>query len=425
MRKLHLLLILVLVLSVAPTTISSAQDSVTLTFINWIGAEEAYVDDLEAMIAAFEEQNPNIQIESQAVPFNQSLDQLLVMSLGGTPPDVSMAHVTWVAPLAEAGVLAPLDDLLPNQDDYYEAGIQGKTFDGHLWAAPWAPSPIIIYYNTDLLAQAGFDEPPATWDEMIDMSYAVAELGVDEEGNTIYGNGISSAPIAGAGYFFLPWIWAHGGEYLDADGNIAIDSPETVAAFEEVQQLFEDGVVPSGVEIRDLRNLFAQGQVGFHWDGEFGVPIFAGLSPLGEEFADHYGIMQVPSDTPGEAGPTIFIEHTLVVYEDSPHKEEAIKFVDFLTGPEGMAIYNEHGGAKLPARASVAEIDFYDRPENAFMQPFIEAMDSARPLPAQSSAFLAGMEAIAVANQRVSLNFDDAVEVVADLQEELEELYAQ
>ena len=71
------------------------------------------------------------------------------MSLGGTPTDVSMANVTWVAPLAEAGVLAPLEDMLPNQDDYYEAGIQGKTFDGHLWAAPWAPSPIIIYYNTD------------------------------------------------------------------------------------------------------------------------------------------------------------------------------------------------------------------------------------------------------------------------------------
>ena len=305
MKKQHLMLIFVLLftLMALSATVSIAQDDeIELTFVTWIGAEDAYVDDLAAMIAAFEEQHPNVTINSQVVPFNQSLDQLLVMSLGGTPPDVSMAHVTWVAPLAEAGVLAPLNDVLPNQDDYYEAGLQGKMIDGTLWAAPWAPSPIILYYNKDLLEQAGYDAPPSTWDEMIEMSYAIAALGTDEEGNTIYGNGISSAPIAGAGYFFLPWIWNHGGEYLDEDGNVAINSAETVAAFEQVQQLFDDGVVPSGVEIRDLRNLFAQGLVGFHWDGEFGVPIFEGLSPLGADFADHYGIMQVPGNSSDEAG---------------------------------------------------------------------------------------------------------------------------
>jgi hypothetical protein len=49
----------------------------------------------------------------------------------------------------------------------------------------------------------------------------------------------------------------------------------------------------------------------------------------------------------------------------------------------------------------------------------------ARPMPAKNSAFLSAMEAVAVANQRVALNNEDPATVVAELQAEIEGLYAE
>jgi multiple sugar transport system substrate-binding protein len=424
-RRMFLIVVLTLLAALTSFSLTGAQDEVvTLDFVNWIGSEEATSDDLAAMIAAFEAANPNIRINNQPTPFNQSLETLLTRSLGGDAPDVSMAHVTWVAPLAEAGVLAPLDDLLPNQDDYLVGMLDSQTIDGSLVAVPWASSPVLMYTNMELLEQAGYNAPPQTWDEMIEMAYAVKDLGTGADGGQLYGLGISGAEIAGAGYFLLPYIWYHGGEFQGEDGSIVLDSPGTVAAFTEIQALYQDGVTPQGVEIRNLRELFAQGRIAFHWDIESMVGTFAALSPRGEDFRDAYEIVLIPGATPEEPAPTISIFHTLVIYEDTPYKEQAAAFIDFLTGPEGLAVYNEYGGNKLAVRTSSGAIEFYSQPENAFLDVFLQAIEGpARSLPAKSSAFLEAMVAIATANQRVGLNNEDPATVVADLQAEVASLY--
>ena len=161
MFKSRVLLVLVLVLVTLAAIPAQAQDTVTLEFVNWIGAEEATADDMEAMIADFEARHPNIKIDNQPVPYNQSLETLLTRSLGGDAPDVSMVHVTWVAPLNDAGVLTPLQDLIPNQDDYVAGILNAMTINGDMMAVPWAPSPIAMYANMELLEQAGYSAEEA------------------------------------------------------------------------------------------------------------------------------------------------------------------------------------------------------------------------------------------------------------------------
>lgn len=396
---------------------------VNLTFANWISTEDSTKPAYDAMIAAFEAKYPNITVTTVGYPFNQMRDQLLVSSAGGSPPDVAQVHSLWIAPLAEASLLRPLEGLLAAEtlNDYYPALLEGKRYNGDLLAVSWAPSPIIVYYNKTLLEQAGV-EVPQTWDELIAAARAVADLGVDANGNTIYGLGIASQKLAGAGYFFLPFLWNNGAELVNDQGQIVLDSPEAVSAFSEVADLFADEVSPAGVEIRDLRNLFAQGQMGFHFDGEFGVGIFSGLSPKGAAFADEYGIMQMPGNgsTPGQ---TFMIEHNLAVFQDAAHPEEARLLIEFLTSAEGLSIYNANNGNKLPARTSAAEIAFYEQPENAFMNNFITALGTARPLPAQNAQFGSAMETLAEAVQRVGIVGEEPATVVRDTAATISELY--
>ncbi len=269
---------------------AASGEKVKITFVNWIGAEDATKPAVEAMLNGFMAKYPNITVESVPIAFNQNKDQLIVMSTGGNAPDISMVHTTWVAPLVDAGVLEPLDTLLLNKDDYVGASLAGKTYNGKLMAVTWAPSPIVLYYNKNLLAKAGFKEGPKTWDEMLAQARAVAKLGKDAAGNQIYGLGISSKKLAGAGYFHLPFMNAYGGRYADDAGKVTINSPENVKAFQETKALFDEKVTPEGIEIRDLRNLFANEQIAFHFDIEAGISIFAGLSPKKADFFKDYGI---------------------------------------------------------------------------------------------------------------------------------------
>ncbi|MBC8161156.1 MAG: extracellular solute-binding protein [Roseiflexaceae bacterium] len=119
-------------------------------------------------------------------PFGQMRDQLLVSAAGGNPPDVAQIHSLWIAPLAEADLLQPLEGLLDQAtlDDYYPALLEGKRYNDQLLAVSWAPSPIIIYYNKTLLEQAGV-AVPQIWDELLAAARGVRALGTDAAGNTI------------------------------------------------------------------------------------------------------------------------------------------------------------------------------------------------------------------------------------------------
>ena len=264
-------------------------------------------------------------------------------------------------------------------------------------------------------------EEHAQVDQQVEISAQLLHL---IQGNKIYGLGISSKKLPGTGYFFLPYIWNNGGEFVDDSGKVVLNSPATVKAFTQVQQLFTEQISPAGAEIKDLRNLFAQGLLGFHLDGEFGVGIFKGLSPKGAAFAEEYGIMQMPGNGDG-AGKTFFIEHNLAIFKNAPHHQEAKLLIDFLTSQEGLALYNQHGGAKLPARKSAATIPFYSQQENAFMNNFITALGTARPLPAQNAQFGTAMETLADAIQRVGIANESPEAVVADIQAKIAQLYQQ
>ncbi|MDF2613104.1 MAG: sugar transporter substrate-binding protein [Clostridia bacterium] len=405
---------------------AKSEEPIKLTFVNWGSAEDSTKPAFDAMCNKFTELNPNITIEQVAYPYNSIKDQLLIMSSGGNAPDLAQVKTEWVVSLNNAKVLAPLDDLLPKEaiDDYFPGLLAGTKYDGKMVSAPWAPSPIMLYYNKTLMQKAGYTEPPKTWAELMEQAEKIAALGKDENGNKVYGLGLSSKKLPGAGYFFLLNMWQNGGELVDDTGKVVVDSPGNIAALTEAQKLIKSGISPEGLEIKELRNLFAQGQVGFHFDMEAGISVFEKGSPKGKEFQKEYGITFIPG-ADSEKGNTFAVEHHLVAFNDSKNKEAVGKFIDFLTGPEGMKVYNENNGNKLPARNSVKALEFYTQEQNAMLKPFVEALDFARALPTSNEGFLVACEDIAEAVQRVSMNNEDPGAVVKELDKKVKDKYKQ
>lgn len=394
-------------------------DQVTLTFANWGSVEAATQAGYEAMIRGFEEKYPNIKIKNLGLPFNQMLDQLLVMNVGGTPADVSILHGTWTSTMYKAGALEPLDELLSNEvkSDIYENLLENVTYDGKMIGVPWTPAPSVLYYNKNLLEQAGIAEPPTNLKEMREQAKQIAALGSDESGNTIYGTAIQSKRLFNAGFYYLPYIWEQNGDLTDADGNVTLGTPEVEKALQVTKELFEQNVTPAGLEIKDLRSLFAQGRLGFHIDLD-AYGILLDLSPKKEEFAKDFGMIKLPKEE------TFVMEFDLTISPKSEHKEEAAKFIEYLSSPEAMALFNANGGNRSPSRHSAADIDFYKDPANQHMQFYIDALQEAKPLPVRNPGFVRAMEEVAEAIQRVGINNEDPSVVTGDLQQKVTDIYA-
>lgn len=404
---------------------AATAEPVTITISNWLEAEEATAAIFKEMLDDFMAANPDIKVESQAIPFSQYKDQVLIAATAGNAADVIMGNSVMMCAFNGAGALAQLDDLASEElvSDIYPGYLSGTTYDNTLRAISWAPHPIVIYYNKDLFTQAGLDpeQPPKTWDEMTAAARAIAALGTDENGNAIYGLGIATGKISNTGTMFNGILYAYGGKFVDENGLVTVNIPENIEALEYIQTLVAEKVIPAGLNTADLRGVFAAGQMGIIFDGDMGRNAYRESSGLGEAFDEKLGVAIVPVGATG-VSETIYTEHQLGVYEKSEHKEAAMRLVEYLVGKEAMLKYHASNGV-LSARESIATLP--EMNEDAFMEVFNAQSETARPLPATNAMFDNAMNEMNKAIERICLNNEDVATVAAETEATIRTMYGQ
>lgn len=234
-------------------TVKEEKEPVTLEFLCWGAAEETTADAFKAMLDGFMEKYPWITVEVTESNYDAVNTSLLTRIAAQDAPDVAQVSNQWVATYYEMGGLLPLDEYMSAETlaDFYPGTMSGTNIDGHQYSATWITQPFALYCNSDLLAAAGYDHTPTTWDELIEMSYAVAALGKNADGNTVYGRTLGTKVLANAGYMSLIDVWANGGDYYAEDGTIAYGDEATVAALTEMQKEIQEGVIAAGNQIVD------------------------------------------------------------------------------------------------------------------------------------------------------------------------------
>lgn len=401
----------------------SSGEKVTITMSNWLEAEEATAGIFKEMLDDFMAENPDIIVESTAIPFTQYKDQVLIAGASGNPADVIMGNSTMMPAFQGAGILAQLDGLVSQEviDDIYPGYLAGTTYNGKVMALSWAPHPIAMYYNKELFEKAGLDPetPPTTWDEMTEAGRAIAALGQDEDGNILYGLGFSTGKIAQTGTLTNGVLYAFGGQFLDDDGNVSIVNDANVEALAWLKQITDDGINPAGLEIAELRGLFATGQIGILFDGDMGRNTFRESSGLGTAFDEKMGVAIVPAGKTGRSE-TIYTEHQIGIAEKSEHKEAAAKLVEYLLGKEAMTKYHK-SNAIISARESIATLS--EMNEDYFMEVFNKQSETASPLPATNAMFDNAMNEMNKGIERIIINNEDIETVLKETEDIIKGLY--
>lgn len=144
------------------------------------------------------------------------------VSLGDLAADDSIKDLTsWIAESDQN-----TEDFIPSIYDPY------TLVDGKRYGVPFDGDTHVLFYNKEILKRNGFDTPPATWDEYLEQSKAITE---NEKADGVYGAAVfgqKSPLILGASY--ANRLAGFGGSFVDAEGKPTINTPEAVAAAENL-----------------------------------------------------------------------------------------------------------------------------------------------------------------------------------------------
>lgn len=296
-------------------------------------------ENLGVLAEDFMAENPDVQVEVTAVPWDAAHNRIVNAIAAGEVPDVSMIGTTWMGEFAQLGGLDPT----PSNIDpgiFFEGAWDTTVVDGVSYGVPWYVETRLIYYKTDLAETAGAPAPPANWDELKQMVRGMQEAGA-QYGITLPPGG------TGAWQSFVPFFWQQGGEILDDGGNFTLDSEACVEALTYYDSFFEEGLSPSEAGDVPLEGQFTDGQVGSFVSGPWMIGIIgdAGADP------ETWSVALQPTE---EAGTSFVGGSNLAVLSDGDNKAAAWAFVEYLSRPEvQIKWYKEI--ADLPAVQSAWE----------------------------------------------------------------------
>lgn len=286
------------------------------------------VEAVQWVIEEFKKDHPGVEVEYQTVSWTEIGQRIITAVAAGAPPDIVHLDDFAVSVLSDQGILAPADDVVEaiGKDDYFSIPLDAVTFEGTVWGVPFSNGFNLLWYRKDLYEQHGL-EPPMTWDELL---HNVRTLHGDLPGvGQMYGIALALNNSNHTNDTVQSFMWANGATVLDADGALAIDSPEAVAAYEYLAELFRYAP-PGAAQYGNLEvlNAFATGRVAHT---NYPARLVVQVLRTNPELADKTGAVLIPKGP----GPDARFASTLYTKawgfpKDAAHLDLAKTFVQFL-----------------------------------------------------------------------------------------------
>lgn len=344
---------------------SSEKESAEQTRIQvWAMGEEGNL--LPELAEKFEEDNPNINVDVQAIPWGQAHEKLLTAVASGNGPDVLQLGTTWVPEFADADILLDLSPYLEKNpelapDNYFPGAVESMMYGEKVVGIPWYVDTRVLYYRTDLLAEVGYDQAPATWDELKD---AAAKLAA--RGDGMYGYDIDLNDQ------LVPVIlsWQNGSEYIDENGKPDFGE-EFQGALEFYASFFEEGLTPTSGQI-EIVDAFKNGVKPMFQSGPWMVNMINNQAP---ELEGQWGTAVLPGNVTNTSA---IGGSNLSVFHNSEHVEEAVQFISYLNEVDTQLNWYVISNA-LPSRTAAWEDAVFQ--EDPMLSAFGEQLEATKATP--------------------------------------------
>jgi multiple sugar transport system substrate-binding protein len=340
LRKLLLIVVLVLAVGLMPAL---AQDT-TIRYFTFSAAPD-YLEELDTIVAAFEEANPGINVEVETAPFADYFTLLQADVVGGDAPDVFELNYENFVTYAANGTLLDLSSYLSDDAPFYPRALEAFQYEGAQYALPASFSTVLLFYNADLFDEAGVDYPTVdwTWEDARAAATAIRALGEDKWG--IF------SPVQFWEFYKKA---AQNGEcrFFNEDmTESTINSEACVETLNLMNSFLEEDLMPTAEELSGMSDgdLFASGNLGMIVTGIWMFPAFS----------------EAPFNWDVEVEPMInqhgnhFFANGVAVSATTENPEAAAAWAQFLASSETAANVRVEAAWELPALDQPAYFEDY------------------------------------------------------------------
>src|SRR5205807_2498767 len=244
--------------------------------------------------------------------------------------------------------LEPLDQSLARStavqaSDYFPGIWDTNIIGGTLYGVPWYIDTRLLFYRRDLLAQAGFAEPPRTWAEWSRMLAAIKALvGPERYGVLLPLNEFDTLLVLSI---------QQPEPLLRADGRYGnFRSAGFHRALGFHREIFQRQWAPpvDSTQISNVWNELGRGYFSFYISGPWNIGEFTRRLP--PEQQDTW--MTAPMPGPDGPGASIAGGASLVIFRRSRHKADAWLLLEFLSSPQIQKRFYQLTGDLPPRRST-------------------------------------------------------------------------
>jgi len=355
MKKSLLALLALFAVALTATVTASAQatpdTSVTATVRVSTWESGANLQYWTNAISDFGKLYPNITVQLEAVP-NGYGTNLLAQIAAGNAPDIWQQGDGDVATYVAKGTVTDLTSYISGKNGIDTSALYPTTLtmgqvNGKQYYMTKDYSPLIVYYNTDLLKKAGLDAPKDGWTWADFVKYA-QKLTVDANGNDATSANFDPKHIKQWGVQ-MQWTWdraiepiidAAGGSFISPDGKTTtgyMNSDATVSAVQWYVDLYNKyHVSPTSDDVSSFSgaDLFQGGQVAMLWTGIWPADGYAQVKGF------NFSTVSLPVGPKGAAN--VLCWAGFGINAKSQNKDAAWLFLKYITAGDGAKQYAKY-----------------------------------------------------------------------------------
>jgi multiple sugar transport system substrate-binding protein len=329
-----------------------------------------------------------VKVNLQVIGWNDLLNRILAATASGQGPDVVNIGNTWSASLQATGAFLPITSSVMTQ-----LGDTGRFLPGALAATGAAGKPPVgvpiystaygLYYNKAEFAAAGITSAPTTWTQLIADGQKLTH-------GSQWGLTLEAGQIPENAHAAFEFSEQQGGSWFDSAGNPTFDTPQNVAAIEQIVGFMGSDKITNPSDAENTNGTealqeFASGKAAMlMWQ-----PAGANLAQYGMQ-SSQYAVAPLPFPADAPAGgkhiDSMVGGINLSIFANTAHKAAALAFVKFMTSQSTEISLNKTYGS-LPSVTDAYSDPAFQTADDKVFQNVLATSATAMPEIAQESEF--------------------------------------
>ena len=266
---------------------------------------------LQAAIDEYNASQSNYSVVAKYVPFADFKKQLSIGAVAEALPDMVILDSPDHASYASMGIFADLSGKI-DVSAYYQGPVDSCTYDGKLYGVPFGVNCLALFYNEDMLKEAGV-EVPTTWTELQAAAQALSD-------GSRYGFAFSALQNEEGTFNFMPYVWFANADYTN------FNSEEGIKALTFVQDMVTSGAMSKECinwTQGDVMNQFISGNVAMMVNGCWQIPTMRSEAP-----DLNWGVSLIPMCDDGQYASAIGGENYAVI--EGGNVDGAVDFLNYM-----------------------------------------------------------------------------------------------